>query len=359
MLLVLAALGCAEEDDPGPDDGQPGTAEPGYLIQTLIHGLPGPTQLAWHPDGRLLIALLGEGGEGSETGRIVAVDLSSAATEGGTRRPEPDVLVDGLDTPTGLAVAGDTLWIMERTRLVTAPLAGGATTIVRDDLPTNGRSNGSLTVLADGRLLFDTSGRQTDGVAEEGSGVLWSLDPTDPEAAELPALVGMKHAYATAEDGRGGLLVTEIGDGRYDGERPPDEVVALPDLDAADAPVADGGWPQCIGDRLPVAEHGGTPERCADTLRSLTLFEPSATPTGIAVAPWDDTRAVVALWVPGDLVEIPIEPGPGPDDAPVGGTVIAAGLDGPQHLLADRWQLLVSAHRQGAILAVNGSKQEG
>ena len=358
MLLVFAALGCSGADDPGPDDGQTGTAEPGYLIQTLVSGLPGPTQLAWHPDGRLLIALLGEGGEGSETGRIVAVDLSPAATEGATRRPEPEVLVNGLDTPTGLAVAGDTLWIMERTRLVTAPLAGGPTTVVRDDLPNNGRSNGSLTVLDDGRLLFDTSGRQTDGLAEEGSGVLWSLDPTNPDAAEVPVLVGMKHAYAAVEDGRGGLLVTEIGDGRYDGERPPDEVVVVTDL-ADGEPVADGGWPQCIGDRVPVIENGGSSERCADALSSLTLFEPGATPTGIAVAPWDDTRAVAALWVPGDLMEIPIEPGQGPDDVPVEGTAIATGLAGPQHLLVDRDRLLVSAHRQGAVLAVDGSKQEG
>jgi hypothetical protein len=258
-----------------------------------------------------------------------------------------------------VAVAGDALWIMERTRLVTAPLAGGATTVVRDDLPTNGRSNGSLTVLADGRLLFDTSGRQTDGLVGEGSGVLWSLDPTDPDAAEVPVLVGMKHAYAAAEDGRGGLLVTEVGDGRYDGERPPDEVVALPDLDAADEPVADGGWPQCVGDRVTVIEYGGSSERCAAALPSLTLLPPGATPTGIAVAPWDDTRAVVALWVPGDLVEIPIEPGRGPDEVPVEGTAIASGLAGPQHLLADRYRLLVSAHRQGAVLAVDGSKQEG
>jgi len=83
--LVFAALGCSGADEPGPDDGQAGAAEPGYLIQTLLTGLPGPTQLAWHPDGRLLIALLGEGGEGSETGRIVAVDLGTTSPTTGGR----------------------------------------------------------------------------------------------------------------------------------------------------------------------------------------------------------------------------------------------------------------------------------
>lgn len=345
LVLAGALIGCGGSDDPGPDEGRSETAVSEYGVETIVDDLPGPTQLAWHPDGRLLVALLGAGGEGSETGRIVAVDIDAPS--------EPDVLVDGLDTPTGLAVAGDELWIMERTRLVTAPLAGGVTTVVREDLPNNGRSNGSLTVTSEGRLLYDTSGRQEGTRAADGTGVLWSLDPDNPDDGDTPVLAGMKHAYAAAEDGRGGLLVTEIGDGTYDGERPPDEVVVVgasggPESD--DDGVPDGGWPRCVGDRDPVAENEGSAEWCERAVPSLALFEPGATPTGVAVAPWDTETAVVALWQSGELAQLPIVRAPG--EPPVQATAVLSDLDGPQHLLPDGDRLLLSVHGQGAVVAV-------
>ena len=186
------------------------------------------------------------------------------------------------------------------------------------DLPSNGRSNGSLTVTTEGRLLYDTSGRQEGTRAADGSGVLWSLDPQAPASGDQPVLTGMKHAYATAEDGRGGLLVTEIGDGTYDGERPPDEVVLIggpggPESAGDDVP--DGGWPRCVGDRVPVEENEGTAEWCERAVPSLALFEPGATPTSVAVAPWDAETAVVALWQAGEVVQLPIVRGAG--DPPV------------------------------------------
>ena len=350
-VLVVALVGCAGSDDPETNDRPEEAAADGYSIETLVDGLEGPTQIAWHPDGRLLVAVLGEGGEGSDSGQVLAVEsVGPVATDGGPPAG-PEVLVSGLDTPTGLAVIDDTIWIMERTRLVSAPLAGGAVTVVRDDLPSNGRSNGSLTVTSEGRLLYNTSGRQEGTRAADGSGVLWSLDPLDPASEDQPVMTGMKHAYATAEDGQGGLLVTEIGDGTYDGERPPDEVVVIPQLQERD--VADGGWPRCIGDREPVAENDGSPEWCARAVPSLALFEPGATPTGVAPAPWDPNRAVVALWVTGALVEIPTTRPAG--DAPVASTPIATGLDGPQHLLADGDRLLLSVHGEGEVLTLNRS----
>ncbi len=339
-LLVVAAMGCSDD----ADGGGSGSAVSEYGVETIVEDLPGPTQMAWHPDGRLLIAVLGEGGEGSETGRIVAVDIDAPS--------EPDVLVDGLDTPTGLAVVGDELWIMERTRLVTAPLAGGGPAVVREDLPNNGRSNGSLTVTSEGRLLYDTSGRQEGTRAADGTGVLWSLDPDNPDGGDTPVLAGMKHAYAAAEDGRGGLLVTEIGDGTYDGERPPDEVVVIgagggPE---SDDEVPDGGWPRCVGDRTPVAENEGSAEWCERAVPSLALFEPGVTPTSVAVAPWAGDVAIVALWQSGELVQLPIERGPGAP--PVQATPVLSDLDGPQHLLPDGDRLLLSVHGQGSVVAV-------
>lgn len=69
-------------------------------------------------------------------------------------------------------------------------------------MPNNGRSQGSLTTLADGTLLFDTSGRRRGSGAAENSGTLWALDPLDPDPGTgygRAVIDGMKHAYAVAE----------------------------------------------------------------------------------------------------------------------------------------------------------------
>lgn len=85
-------------------------------LTVLVEGLRGPTQIAIHPDGRLLVAEIGEG-EGTPTGTVTAINLDDPA--------DRQVLVQGSDTPTGVTVAGGKLWIMERTQLVTASLEGG------------------------------------------------------------------------------------------------------------------------------------------------------------------------------------------------------------------------------------------
>ncbi len=346
VVWVLAAA-CGSSSESATEES------PSFTVTPIVEGLAGPTQIAWHPDGRLLVAVLGPGGERAETGQILAIDFPGPTEEGGLLEAVTvDVLVDGLDTPTGVTVAGNALWIMERTRLVTAPLEGGPVTVVRDELPSNGRSNGSLTTAPDGRLLYDTSGKRQGEAAAEGSGVLWSLDPLDYSMADVAVLVGMKHAYATVIDGSGGLLVTEISDGYYDGKRPFDEVVVIDEGLPSGAP-ADGGWPQCVSGRVPVVNFGGTEERCEQTVPSVALFDIAATPTGIAIAPWDSTRAVVALWVTGDIVEFPIGLGGAESaDAPVTPTPIVSGLANPQHLLADGDRLLASIHGDGSIVAI-------
>jgi glucose/arabinose dehydrogenase len=350
MAFVVAALvgSCAS--------GTEGTGDRATLptVTPLVEGLAGPTQMAWHPDGRLLVAVLGPGGERAETGQILAIDVPESTSSGGLlTAPAIEVLVDGLDTPTGVTVAGGALWIMERTRLVTAPLAGGAVTVVRDDLPSNGRSNGALTTAPDGRVLYDTSAQRQGKNALEGSGVLWSLDPLDPTSPDIALLVGMKHAYATVADSAGGLLVTEIGDGFYDAKPALDEVVVIDAALPSGAPV-DGGWPQCVSGRNPVIDYGGTPQRCERTVPSVTIFDAAATPTGIAIAPWDSQRAVVALWVTGEIVEFTIAPGGDvPDDAPVPWVTIVSGLTNPQDLLADDDRLLATIHGAGSIVAIS------
>ncbi len=309
-------------------------------VEVVLTGLAGPTQIALHPDGRLLVAEIGEG-EGTPTGTVTAIDLRDPA--------DRDVLVEGLDTPTGLSVADGRLWIMERTRLVTAPLEGGPTTVVFDDLPNNGRSEGTLTTLVDGTLLFDTSGRRMGFDPAPGSGTLWAIDPTAPPAGSpeegygRPIIEGMKHAYATAELEDGRLLVTEMSDGRFDGQPAADELLLI---DPGEGTLQ-GGWPRCVGDGRVVEEFEGSAASCAAAEPSLAVFPPGATPTGVAVAPWDPETALVTQWTRDRVLAVPI--GTPPQDA----VIVVEGISTPQHLLVVGDRVLLTSHAEGRVLALS------
>jgi glucose/arabinose dehydrogenase len=306
------------------------TVPAGFEVEELVTGLVGPTQAVVGGDGRLVVAQLA-GGEREGTGQVVRLDPDDPA--------DRDVLADGLLVPTGIAVVGDQLWIMEQRTLTRRPIGGGPVDVVAGDLPYNGRSNGTLTVLDDGRILFDTSGSIRGGEVVEGSGRLWTV--TDDGPPEVLAS-GFKHAYAHVVDRDGVLWTTEIGDGRYDGERPPDELLAV-------SPGLDHGWPRCIGDNLPVAEFGGTEAGCRDVPRSHAVFEAGATPTSVAVAPWDPDTLLVALWNLGLVVTVPRAAADGPVEA----VPFIEGIDHPQHLVADGDRLLVVDHGGGRIIAVS------
>ncbi len=136
---LLVVTGCAD----------PGLGDELHLTELAV-GFDGPTQIAVAPDRRLLVAEL-NGGEGEGSGRIMAVSLDEPS--------ERTVLIDDLLTPTGVAVDGDRLWVMEQRRLTVGPLDDPSDrSVVLDDLPFNGRSQGTLTALPGGGIVYDTSG---------------------------------------------------------------------------------------------------------------------------------------------------------------------------------------------------------
>lgn len=322
LLIALAACSASPKVE-GVD------VPDGFVVGELVTRLDRPTQIALAPDGSLVIAQLA-GGERDGTGQVVRVDPTNPSSD-------PEVLVDGLLAPTGVAIVDGELWVMERNTLTRGPLDGGDRIVVAADLPFNGRSNGTLTVLDDGRVLFDTSGSERDGQVLEGSGRLWTVT-----AATAPNeyAAGFKHAYAHVDTG-GTLWTTEVGDGRFDGEPPADELVAV-------VPGADHGWPRCVGNNRPVLEYGVDEGDCVDVPRSHALFEAGATPTSVAVAPWDPGTLLVALWNRGVVMSVPRERG----DAPHAGTPFLTGIDHPQHLLARDDAVLVVDHGGGRILEV-------
>ena len=317
---LLATLGCSDTDEPtGGDADRP--EDP----TVVVDGLEGPTQNTDGPDGRLLVAQL-NGPEGEPVGQVLEVDVDS-----GERR----VLLEGLETPTGVLWLDGRLWVMERRSLSSAEWDGdgdpGPKQVVLDDLPFNGRSEGTLTALPDGRILYETSGSLNPRGVLEGSGVLWAMDPSTGESQ--PVATGLKNAYAHAVRADGSVLVTEIGDNISD--PPPDELHLFDG--AGDGAAPDGGWPDCP-----------PPEACPGVSGPVATFPEGDTPTGVAAV---GDRAVVALFVAGSLVEVELA-GWAPGDGPVATTAVLEGLDGPHTVLSrDGDELWVSEHGAGRVVS--------
>lgn len=332
VVLCLAAVSCGS----GVEQADGVGAADGFQATLWATGFDGPTQMTFAANGDLIIAEL-NGGENDARGRILRVAASDVS--------DREVLQTNLDKPTGIAVTGDLLWIMERNRLsVTSLVPGAPRDIVVDELPSNGRSEGTLTVTPDGRLLYNTSGSKRGPDRVAGSGTLFAIDdaangPTPPEIIAT----GFKHAYAHVVDETGQLWTVEMTDGTFDESRASDELLAV-------SPGDDAGWPQCVDDNRAVIEYGGTPELCDRSPRSHALFGPGATPTSIVIAPWDPSSFVVALWLPSQVVTVPVAP---LEDAPHEPELFIEGIESPQHLLVDGDGVLLSDHETGQIIRIS------
>lgn len=329
VLLVCAGLllGACGDDPNTTSDAATGDLQ----AQAVATGFEFPTQLFVGDDQWFLAQL--SGAENDATGSILRIDPDDLDAQ-------PLVLLEDLDKPTGVAVFAGELWVMERQRLSRGPLDGTNREVVVDDMAFNSRSQGTLTVDGD-RLLFNTSGslRRLDPAntnPQDSSGVLWSID-SEGEVSAIAS--GFKHAYAQTRSADGTLWATEMTDGQFDGRPAEDEIVAIEE-------GADHGWPSCVGNNRPVTERDGTEDSCASVPNSHALFDVSATPTSIVVAPWDDALLVVTLWNEGTVVTIPVAPGA----VPHSGTVVYQGVDRPQHLAIDGDRLLLVDFNGGQIL---------
>ncbi len=330
MRRVLSALALTSVLAAGCGSDEP--VEP-FAAVVVVDGLDRPTQLAVTDDAWFVAQL--NGAEDDGTGQVLRLDP-------GDLDAAPVVVLDGLTKPTGVAVFAGELWVMEERRLTRGPLDGSDREVVVENLAFNGRSEGTLTVDGD-RLLFDTSGttRRTPTSAGESpvdiSGALWAIDAS---GQVTQVAFGFKHAYAHVRDDAGVLWSTEMTDGSYDDIRAADEIVAV-------AEGSNHGWPSCVDDNRPVVE-SGVVDPCAGVPNSQAILGVGATPTGLAVAPWDRTQLVVALWVEQRLVTVSLDPA----DAGAAPEPLDLVFDRPQHLVADGDRLLVTDHGAGSIVAV-------
>jgi glucose/arabinose dehydrogenase len=297
-------------------------SKPNGLI-VVADGFSGPTQIAFGPDGMLVVAQL-NGEENAVTGQVIAFDPKTKAKR---------VVLDHLDKPTGVLWNDGVLWVMVRHGLVKAPwpdqtAAVGPVETVLDNLPFNGRSEGTLTPVDGGAFLYETTGMLAGDVPQDGSGMLWRFDPRDNSSRIIAT--GAKNAYAhqLLRDGR--VVTTEIGDNIANA---PLEEVNIVALDR----TSDLGWPRCAGD-----------QHCAGVADPIALFPKSSTPTGIAVV---NNDLYVSLFVTGQLMRVPV---PATASAPRAEPVeVLSGLKGPHTVLAmPDGSLWISEHLANRIVSI-------
>jgi glucose/arabinose dehydrogenase len=314
----------------------------GFMAEVAVTGLSRPTQFIWGPDGRLWVAQL-FAGESDEAGQVVAVNLATGAQE---------VLLAGLNKPTGIAILDGALWLAVENQLLRAALDDALTPttpeLILDNMPNNGRSNGTLTVTPEGQLIYETSGQRSGNRASNGSGILWQMDPAQPENPTQLAF-GLKNAYAHVFDEDGRLWITEIGDGSVTGEgftgQPSEELNLV-------IPGGNYGWPQCFGYQEPALNREGSAEICSETESPVSLFPPQSTPTSLAVAPWDKSVLLVALWVGGEVTAVQLEADANSRFRATN-TPFLTGISNPQHLLpTPDGALLVSDYSTGTIYRI-------
>lgn len=296
-----------------------------FDLSVAVDDLSGPTQFFIEPDGSFVVAQI-NGGERDNVGQVLRISSAGERT----------VLFDQLDKPTGILRRGEEIWVIEATQISKGPAAGGVLTSVVQDLPNNGRSQGTLTLTPEGDVLYNTSGSKRGSTVKEGSGRLWEIgdDGVPNEVAS-----GFKHAYAHAYVG-GRLWTTEMSDGRFDGETPQDELVQV-------EPGVDHGWPYCVGQNRPVAEYGQTD--CDGVPETVVAFDAGATPTGLAESPFFDGGLHVSLWTQGLVVSISSQASPGSGDSFV---PLISGMAGPQHLVAHDGDLYVSEFGANRIVRI-------
>ena len=105
--------------------------------------------------------------------------------------------------------------------------------------------------------------------------------------------------------------------GKWRGVTLPDEVNLL-------QVGADFGWPRCYGVEL-------TGPDCEDVRPAVAEFEAQATPTSITLSPFAPDTLLVALWVTGEVVQLPFTLTA--DNALAEIQPFVTGLDRPQHLV--------------------------
>ncbi len=229
---------------------------PGFGAYVYARDLRHPTAMAFGPDGRLYVT--------EADGRLVTVPFGGSP---------PDILLDGLATPLGLAWRGEELFVSLRGKVLAYRLTGnrlaGGSAVVQG-LPTGRHQNDNLLMLPDGDFLLGVG--STCDVCRE----------VDPRSASVlrfhrdwsyagVAVHGSRNPYGLAlRPSNGVAYVTINGQDNLGPGEPADHLLRVRD-------GADGGWPRC----WPSFRDGTLHGNCAGVTPPVALFAPHSSADGI------------------------------------------------------------------------------
>jgi glucose/arabinose dehydrogenase len=192
---------------------------------------------------KLVMKHAGSGREPSANRITLLRDIGRAGTS-----PERHVLLQGLNSPIGMALIGDRLYVADTDALVSFPYHAGQTEI--RDAPTqvtalpggpiNHHWTKSLIASRDGTKLYVGVGSNSNAAenglaAEEGRAAVWEVDPKS--GAHRVYAAGLRNPVGLAWDPESGVLWVAVNERDELGDHvPPDYMTGLRD-------GAFYGWP--------------------------------------------------------------------------------------------------------------------
>jgi glucose/arabinose dehydrogenase len=263
---LIAALVSATEV-PAQEDAGWLVVPDGFRAQLFAGELAGPWGMTFGPDGRLYVALYGEG-------RVVRL----ADLDGDGRADSAELAVDHLDRPIALAWHDGDLWVAEMGRVIRVSGTEGPAIdheVIVDSLPGEGPPGRSLVFEPSGRAFYLSIAASCDLCRESdprhASVMRYGLDGAEGQiwARGLRYSAGLAFHPETHE-----LWATEVGRTGLGDRLPPDELNV----------VRRGrhyGWPYCYGRRMPNPEYAD-PNRCDVTESPAVALPAGAAPGGIA-----------------------------------------------------------------------------
>jgi glucose/arabinose dehydrogenase len=257
-----------------PYPGAAGAADlalpPGFRIDVFAADVPGARSLALGPDGLVVVGT-------RDPGKVYAVRDAD-----GDGRAEPAVvLAEGLDTPNGVAVRGDALYVGEVNRilrfdgLASPPRPLGRPTVVVADYPTERHHGWKFIAFGPDGKLYVPVGAPCNVCerADERYAAITRVAP-DGSGREIVARGVRNTVGFDWQPGTGVLWFTDNGRDNLGDDVPPDE------LNRADRPGLHFGFPYCHGRGIRDPDLGGGRD-CATTVPPARELGPHVAALGM------------------------------------------------------------------------------
>ncbi len=275
VAAVVAATGCGPAlPVGGPIDLSRVRLPAGFRISLFASELPGARLMAFSPSGVLVVSL-------TEEGRVMAL----ADPERTGRASHRYALLEGVDSPHGLAFRGRDLYVAETGRVLRFPDAEGAlrqgrslgmgeAVVVVPELPQGGNHFSRTIAFGFEGELFVSVGSSCNVCEEQ--------DQRRGAVLRFPAGGGEGEVYASGLRNAVGLRwnpqdrnlwVTENGRDWLGDDLPPEEINVIGE-------PGDYGWPYCYGKNVPDPEYGDA-ERCRETISPALELPAHNAPLGL------------------------------------------------------------------------------